>query len=133
MPDALSKLQAGMDKARGKLAAQRLGGREWDVTVSIWTPGDDLVGTAGTWGGAITLSPRPKVVVKAVFRMTENGPLLVGDATVSGISRVNYTEAQLKPANSVPSRWTINGKNYSLVEPQPKPTEWIAILKEEMQ
>lgn len=129
MADALDKLRAGTDKARRKLAAQRLGGREYPVTVETYTAGDKITGRGGTWSAPLTLDPRPVVELKAIMRNVEDGLQQVGDARVRGISRT-YTEAQLRGADSTrPSRWTVNGRLYSLVDLQAKPLEWVVILK----
>jgi hypothetical protein len=128
MPDALSKIQAGVDKARSKLAAQRLGGREHDVQVQPYAPGNAIAGTAGTWGTVSTLSPRPKVKIQAVMRLVDGGLVQIGDCEVSGISRT-YTETQLRGTTTAPpNRWIIDGKTYSLADLKKRPTEWVAVL-----
>lgn len=132
MPDALDKMRAGADKARSKLAAKRLGGREFDVVVSTFVSGNDQVGTAGTWSPGITLNPRPAVSLKGVFRTLDGAVTRMGDAEVRGISRANYTEAELRgDPGDHPSRWTIGGRSYSLVTLDARPTEWVAILQAE--
>lgn len=130
MADALDKLRAGKDKASAKLAAHRLGGRLHDVTVEAFTPGDPIAGTAGTWGTPVTLTPRPATNFKAVYRHREGGLAFVGDAEVSAISRT-VTEALLRGSGGHPSRWTIDGQRYSLVDLIPEALEWRAILKRE--
>lgn len=129
MPDALEKIQTGVDKARTKLAAQRLGGRESDVVVTTYTQGDAIAGTVGTWGGAITLSPRPVVRSGGAYRIVDGVQARIGDVEVRGISRT-YTETQLRgAAGAEPTSWTIAGRSYSLVELDARPTEWIAALR----
>lgn len=132
MADALDKIRAGTDKARRKLAAHRLGGREWDVVVKVYQAGNDQLGTAGTWSAGITLDPRPATDLRGVFRTLDGGTVRIGDAEVSGISR-SYTEADLRgPSGDVPSRWVIDGRAYSLVTLDgSRPTEWRAILQAE--
>lgn len=130
MADALDELRAGIDEARAALAEERLGGRVYDVAIEVLTPGDPIAGTAGSWATSVTLTPRPATQIKGVFRTLEGGLQRIGDATVSAISRANYTEAQLRGnPGSAPTRWVINGKRYTLVDLQDRPTEWIAILK----
>ena len=129
---AIDKIRTGADKARRKLAAQGLGGREYDVVVETWTDGNAIAGTAGSFGSPITLDPRPSAKIKAVYRNLEGGLVKIGDVTVSGISRAAYTEAQLRGASGSPSRWTINGKRYFLVDLREEPTEWVAVLKGEV-
>lgn len=128
--DALDKIRAGADKARDKLAAHRLGGRIHDVTVEVFTPGDPIVGTPGTWGAPVTLTPRPVTSFKGAYRYREGALSIVGDAEVKGISR-SLSEAVLRGSGGHPTRWTIDGKRYSLIELRPEPTEWIALLKRE--
>lgn len=130
MADALDKIRAGVDKARTKLAAHRLGGRLFDVTVETFVPGDPILGTAGTWGAAVTIEPRPSTSLKAVYRPREGGLAIVGDAEVSGISR-NTPEAVLRSPGGHPTRWTIDGQRYSLVDLISEPLQWRAILKRE--
>lgn len=132
MPDALDKARAGADKARSKLAAARLGGREHDVVVSTYTPGDDLVGTSGTWSAGVTLAPRPSTEIRPQFRTVDGSLVKVGDVRVSGISRLNYTEEDLAGApGEMPPRYTIAGRTYSVVSLSGEPTEWIAVLQAE--
>lgn len=128
---AIDKLRAGADKASAKLAAQGLGGRLYDVVVAVWTAGDAVAGTAGSYGSPLTLSPRPSTEIKAVYRYQEGGRVQIGDVRVAKISRATYSRSQLEGTSRTPSRWTINGKAYALVELLEQPTEWIAILKGE--
>jgi len=130
MADALDKLRAGRDKANAKLAAHRLGGRVHDVTVEAFTPGDPIIGTPGTWGTPVTLTPRPVTSFKGAYRYREGALSIVGDAEVKGISR-NVSEVLLRGPDGHPTRWAIDGKRYSLVELIPEPLEWRAILKRE--
>lgn len=131
---AIDKLRKGADKANRKLAAQGLGGRLYDVVVATFVPGDEQIGTAGTWSPGVTLDPRPAVYLKGVFRTLDGGLARIGDAEVKGISRVLYSEADLRGASGDhPSRWTIDGRTYSLVSLQGKPTEWVAILQAEVE
>lgn len=128
MPDALDKIRTGAEKAWKKLEAQRLGGREFDVVVESYTAGNRVAGTKGTWGGAITLSPRPSVDLGEQWDMTAAGLAKIGDAKVSKISR-SYTEMQLRGLANTPNRWTIAGDAYHVVELRPEPVGWVAILQ----
>ncbi len=128
MPDALDKLRAGADKANTKLAAQRLGGREYAVQVQSMTAGDSVAGTPATPGATITLTPRPKVNFRDQYRMTDGGLVRVGDCRVSRISRVTYTETQLRGVADAPTEWTINGRKFRVIDLEPKPTEFVATL-----
>ena len=122
---ALDKIRQGADKAREKLAAQGLGGREYDVTVERFTPGDKVAGTAGSYAPPVTLTPRPASFVRAVRRMVDGGLVQIGDVEVRGVSRARYSESDLR------GRYTINGKRYSVAELREAPTEWIVVLKGE--
>lgn len=131
MADALAKIRAGVDKARSKLAAQRLGGREWDVQVIPMVAGDAALGLEDQEGAPIVLSPRPAVRFKATYRMTEDGLIQVGDAVVSGISR-SYTLDDLKgPPGGMPRKWRIDGRTYRFVDLESRPTEHVVILRRE--
>lgn len=129
MGTALDKIRKGLDKARGKLAAQQLGGRVEDVTVQTYTEGNALIGTAGTWSAPFTLTPRPSTDTFALYAKRDEGFDQLGTVKVRGISRVNYTRPQLEGASGTPSRWTIDGRDYTLVELIEDPLEWIAVLK----
>lgn len=135
MADALSKIQAGVDKARTKLAANRLGGREFCVSlrnkIIIGTEADiGAVPEAGIPGDLtdqiIEITPTPKVVLKPAYRYVDGGVDKIGDAIVSGISRVNYTEDDLLSAED----WLIDGDVFTLVKGhlEIRPTEFRAVL-----
>lgn len=131
MSDALSKLQAGADKARAKLAAHRLGGRERTVAIRTIaeTGGNPALGIAPARTATDTaLEPRP-VVRDGGFKLIQyaeahGGRLEDGDVLVDAISR-SYTEEQLRSADA----WLVDGVEYSLIRLARKPTEWEAFLR----
>ena len=128
--DALDKIRRGVEKARTKLAAQRLGHREFTVILRTITY-PDAVDDAGYKGPPtivnVTLSPTPSVSLRPVYRFLNGGVHRIGDALVGRISRLAYTEIDLKTATD----WIIDGEAYTLVEGYLKvePTEFIALLK----
>ncbi len=130
MADALDKIRAGLDKARTKLAKQRLGGRDHVVKLRTMTVVDAVpdAGDPGTQTPVdVTVSPTPSVVLGDVYRWENGGVSHRGDAEVRKISRLAYTEAVLLSADS----WVIDDVEFTLVEGSLKtlPTEFRAILK----
>lgn len=129
MTDALSKLQAGADKARAKLAAHRLGGRERDVAIRCVTKtgGNPALGIAPTRTAEDTvLEPRPVVKDASArqYLFAHGGRIQEGDLLVSAISR-SYAEAQLRGADA----WVVDGVEYALVLLAAKPTEYEVHLR----
>ncbi|MNK89984.1 hypothetical protein D3C87_1100140 [compost metagenome] len=131
MADALSKLQAGADKARAKLAVHRLGGRERTVAIRTITEagGNPALGIAPTRTTAdSTITPTPSVRdggFKLIqYAEAHGGRLEDGDILVDAISR-SYSEEQLRSADA----WLVDGVEYSLIRLAGKPTEWEAFLR----
>jgi len=127
MADALDKIRKGADTARRALAKQRLGGREFEVVVERYTPGDPVSGRGGSYGNPITLDPRPAIKFGAVRRPVNGVVEKIGDATLTGISR-SYNSDQILGVER-PTRYTIDGVTYTAVQGDARPTEWRVILK----
>jgi hypothetical protein len=130
MPDALDKIRAGAEKAWLKLAANRLGQREYDVQVQDFTPGNRMAGTEGTWTTVFTISPRPRISFRGQFRITEDALMRVADIKLEKVSR-SYSEADLRGSGQgeLPRRYLINGKPYTFVALESDTVAYTVLLK----
>jgi hypothetical protein len=73
------------------------------------------------------MSPKPKVELRAAFRYVDGGIAAIADARVTSISRVAFTEAELRAADA----WLIDGEEFSLIDGglETRDLEYRALLK----
>ncbi len=138
---------------------RELGFREQEVQIRtpVYSGANADAGIPGTVTYLdTTISPRPRVDIKAVYRTVDGGVVKIGDARVSKISRafILVTEnKELSPAEQIAlgnqvvlingeivgapltmledSEWLIDGERYAVIQGgiQVKDLEYVATLK----